>query len=183
MQGLNRKELEDYVIDLYCNQKKTFREIQKIVRKSPRDLRKILDKVEPERASLSPSSRAYQMFNEGRNLIDVATALNLREKEVSEYYREYWNLNGMYNLNQIYEEIKDDIWSVLELHGKMKTEGLSPQQVSRILKTTITLEHNIRDLEGEQARLQVDNKEAAKTFQRLTDSTQKDRQILESYLQ
>ena len=112
MQGLNRQELEDYVIDLYCNQKKTFREIQKIVRKSPRDLRKILDKVEPERASLSPSSRAYQMFKEGRNLIEVASVLNLREKEVTEYYREYWNLNGMYHLNQIYEEVRESIWSL-----------------------------------------------------------------------
>src|ERR671919_2174818 len=179
IQGLNRKELEDYVIDLYHNQKKTFREIQKIVRKSPRDIRAILDKVEPGRASLSESSIAYQMFNEGRNLIEVATALNLREKEVSEYYREYWNLNGIYNLNQIYEEIKDDIWSVLELHGKMKTEGLSPQQVSRILKTTTTLEYNNRDLEREQARLEFSNKQAAVTFQRLTDSTQKDRKMLE----
>src|ERR687892_800735 len=176
---MNRQELEDYVIELYHNQKKTFREIQKIVRKSPRDIKAILDKVEPERASLSPSSRAYQMFNEGRNLIEVATALNLREKEVSEYYREYWNLNGIYNLNQIYEEIKDDIWSVLELHGKMKTEGLSPQQVSRILKTTTTLERQNIDLEGEQARLEAGNKEAAKTFQQLTDSTQKDRKMLE----
>src|SRR5918996_1600517 len=79
---MNRQELEDYVIELYHNQKKTFREIQKIVRKSPRDIRAILDKVEPGRASLSESSRAYQMFNEGRNLIEVATALNLREKEV-----------------------------------------------------------------------------------------------------
>jgi hypothetical protein len=78
MQALNRKELEDFIIDLYHNQNKTFREIQKIVRKSPRDIRAILNKVEPERASLSPSSRAYQMFNEGHNLIEVATLLNLR---------------------------------------------------------------------------------------------------------
>lgn len=62
MQGLNRKEKEDLVIDLYHIQKKTFREIQKIVRKSPRDIRAILDKVEPERSSRSASSRAYQMF-------------------------------------------------------------------------------------------------------------------------
>ena len=53
MQGLNRLEIEDHVIDLYHNQNKIFREIQKIVRESPRDIRAILDKVEPERASLS----------------------------------------------------------------------------------------------------------------------------------
>src|SRR5919106_1418717 len=174
IQGLNRKELEDYVIDLYYNQKKTFREIQKIVRKSPRDIRAILDKVEPGRASLSESSRAYQMFDEARNLIEIATGLNLREKEVSQYYREYWNLREMYHLNQIYEEIKYDIWSLIELHRRMKSESLSPQQVSRILKTTVTLEHNIRDLEGEQARLEFSNEEAAKTFQQFTDLKQKD---------
>ena len=179
MQGLNRQETEDYVIDLYYNQKKTFREIQRIVRKSPRDLRIILDKVEPERSSLSPSSRAYQMFNEGRSLIEVASVLNLRENQVSEYYREYWNLNGMYHLNQIYEEIKDDIWSVLALHRRMKTEDLSPQQVTRILKRIITLERQNIDLEGEQARLEVSNKQAATTFQQFTDSIQNDHKTLE----
>ena len=85
MQGLNRQETEDLVIDLYHNQQKTFREIQKIVRKSPRDIKAILDKVELERASLSPSSRAYQVFKGGYNLIEVATTLNLREIQVSEY--------------------------------------------------------------------------------------------------
>jgi hypothetical protein len=52
------------------------------------------------------------MFKEGRNLIEVASVLNLREKEVTEYYREYWNLNGMYHLNQIYEEVRESIWSL-----------------------------------------------------------------------
>ena len=179
IQGLNRKELEDYVIDLYHNQKKTFREIQKIVRKSPRDIRAILDKVEPERASLSESSRAYNMCMDGYNPAQIAITLGLREKEVSEYYREYWNLKEMYRLNQIYEEIKDDIWSVLELHRRIKTEDLSPQQVSRILKTNITLEHKNRELECEQARLEAGNKEAAMTFQQFTDLIQKDRETLE----
>lgn len=169
MQGLNRQEIEDYVIDLYHNQKKTFREIQKIVRKSPRDIRAILDKVEPERASLSESSKAYRMFKEGSNPTDVAIALNLRENIASEYYREYWNLNGMYHLNRIYEEIKDDMWSIIELHRRKKMEGLNPQQVSRIVKKTITLERNSRDLESEQARLEVNNEQAAKTFQYFTD--------------
>ena len=61
----------------------------------------------------------------------------------------------------------------------MKSESLSPQQVSRILKTTTTLEYNNRDLEREQARLEFSNKQAAATFQHLTDSTQKDRKMLE----
>jgi hypothetical protein len=179
MQGLNRKELEDYVIELYHDQKKTFREIQKIVRKSPRDIRAILDKVEPERASLSESSRAYQMFEKSSTPIQVAIALNLRENEVSGLYREYWNLNGIYHLKQIYDEVKDDIWSVIELHRRTKIEGLTPQQISRILKTTTILEHNNRNLEYEQARLEVGNKQAAQTYQQLTDSILKDNKTIE----
>ena len=178
MQGLNRKELEDYVIDLYYNQNKTFRDIQRIVRKSPRDIRAILDKVEPERSSLSSSSRAYQMFNDRHNLIEVATALNLRDKDVSEYFREYWNLRGMYDLNQIYDDLGNEIWSVIQLHRRMKTEGLSPQQVTRILKRNITLERQNLDLEGEQARLEVSNKQAA-TFQQFTNHIQKDHKTIE----
>lgn len=61
----------------------------------------------------------------------------------------------------------------------MKIGGLSPQQVSRILRMTITLENKNRDLEGEQARLEVGNKQAAKTFQQLTDSIQKDHKTME----
>ena len=64
---LNRQETEDYVVDLYYNQKKTYREIQKILRKNPRDIKAILDKAEPGRStSLSVHSRAYQMFDQGR---------------------------------------------------------------------------------------------------------------------
>lgn len=42
-----------------------------------------------------------------------------------------------------------------------------------------TLEYKIKDLECEQARLEVSNKQAAKTFQQVTDSIQKDHKILE----
>jgi hypothetical protein len=119
------------------------------------------------------------MFEDGSSTTHVAINLNLREKQVSEYYREYWNLNGMYNLNQIYEEIKDDIWTIVELFRRMKTEGLNPQHVSRILKANITLEHKNRDLEYEQARLEVGNKQAAMTFQQFTDLIQKNHKTME----
>jgi DNA-directed RNA polymerase specialized sigma subunit len=36
--GLKMEELEKLVIDLYYNQNKTFREVQKAVRKSPGDI-------------------------------------------------------------------------------------------------------------------------------------------------
>ena len=163
--GLTRKEKEKLVIDLY-KRGLTYAQIAKEAHVSLRDIAPILNKT-GEYQSLSNSSQAYKMFEEGSNPIQVAIALNLRENQVREYYREYWDLNGMYQLNQVYEEIGNAIWSVIELHRRAKVEGLTSQQVSRILKTTTTLERQNIDLEGEQARLEADNKEAAKTFQRL----------------
>jgi hypothetical protein len=80
MNRLNRQEIEDLVIDLYYNQKMSFREKQKRVRKSPRDIKAILDKADPGRSSssLSAPSKAYKMFNEGMSPLDVVIALNLK---------------------------------------------------------------------------------------------------------
>jgi hypothetical protein len=47
MSPLNRKETEDLIVDMYYNRNKTFREIQQIVRKSPRDIKIIPNRVEP----------------------------------------------------------------------------------------------------------------------------------------
>ena len=83
-------------------------------------------------------------------------------------------------LIRLMKKLGNDIWSVIELYRRTKSEGLTPQQVSRILKTTTTtLERQNMDLEGEQARLEVSNKKGAQTFQRLTDSIQKDHKTLE----
>jgi hypothetical protein len=79
---LNRQELEDYIIDLYHNQKRTYREIQKITRKSFRDSKAMLDKANPDHSStsLSVPSRAYQMFEEGKNPLQVACTKPQRER-------------------------------------------------------------------------------------------------------
>jgi hypothetical protein len=118
------------------------------------------------------------MLEEGSTPIQVAIALDLREKEVSELYREWWNLNRLYQLNQVYEELANDIWSIAELNRRRKAEGLSIQQVSRILKRITTLERQTIDMEREQTRLEVNNKYAATTFQQFTDSIQRDRKTM-----
>ena len=183
MHRLNRQETEDLIIDLYYNQKKTFREVQKIVRKSPRDIKLILDKANPTASKVlllyHPNPhRPIECLKKEVSPIQVAIALNLREKEVSELYREWWNLNGLYQLNQVYEELANDIWSIAELNRRRKAEGLSIQQVSRILKRITTLERQTIDMECEKTRLEINNKYAETTFQQFTDSIQRDRETM-----
>jgi hypothetical protein len=103
---LTRQERERLVLDLY-NQGKTYREISKEARISPRDIRIILNKAFEEKTEeqgikqnnnnggeknqehLSLSSQAYKLFSERKTPLEVAIALNLRESEATNLYKEY----------------------------------------------------------------------------------------------
>ena len=111
MMALTRQEKEKLVLELY-SQGKTYRQIAEEARVCPRDIKTILDKVVKGRESeesLSVSSQAYKLFLAGKSPIDVAVTLNLRQVEVIELYKEYWNLCHLHDLHHIYEEIKGDI--------------------------------------------------------------------------
>ena len=90
MIGPNRKERERLVTELY-NNGSTYREIAKQARVSLRDIKGILDKANGVQ-SLSKSSQAYRLLSEGKSPTDVAIALDMRELEVTQLYKESWTL-------------------------------------------------------------------------------------------
>src|SRR5919199_6927393 len=110
---LTRQERERLVLDLYYNQGKTYREISKEVRISPRDIGIILNKVAEEKKTerlkeeqqgnidaennLSLSAQAYKLFSEGKTPVEVSVALNLKELEATKFYEEYWKLKQLYS--------------------------------------------------------------------------------------
>ena len=121
---LTRQERERLVIELYYNQGKTYREISKEAKISPRDIGVILNKVieektegeegikqqydteknwEQEQQLPSLSTQAYKLFSEGKTPLEVAIVLNLRQSEATEYYKEYWKLKQLHSLNMVYE--------------------------------------------------------------------------------
>lgn len=150
---LTRKEREQIVLELY-NQGKTIRDIAKEVRMSFRDIGAILRKEEKQKERQNTqvdnnmpgtdgnrnlsgpllSTQAYELFSQGKNPIQVAIDLNLRELQVTKYYKEYWKLNGLHKLNQVHEEIKDDISNFLELYRSSKVAGMSVDHVIRLLE-------------------------------------------------
>jgi DNA-binding CsgD family transcriptional regulator len=152
---LTRQERERLVIDLYYNQGKTYREISKVARISPRDIAVILNKAveeknreqqqdhnsgeknrnqEQQQPHQSLSAQAYKLFSEGKTPLEVAIALNLRESEATKFYKEYWKLKRLHNLTLIYEEIKGDTEPFLKLYRLSKAAGMSVQQVVHLLK-------------------------------------------------
>jgi hypothetical protein len=152
---LTRQERERLVLDLY-NQGKTYREISKEARISPRDIGVILNKVieakageeegikqqddnndadknQEQKQHLSVSTQAYKLFSEGKSPLEVSIALNLRESEATKFCREYWKLKQLHNLNTVYEETKDDIGYFLKLYNLAKAKGMGVKQVADVL--------------------------------------------------
>ena len=112
MSILTRQEKERLVLELY-NQGKTYREISKEARISPRDIGIILNKAVEEKTKgekgikqqgnngteknqnqeqqqqqqLSLSAQAYKLFSDRKTPLEVAIALNLRELEATKFYR------------------------------------------------------------------------------------------------
>ena len=153
MSIMTRQERERLVLGLY-NQGKTFREIAKEARMSFRDIGIILNKVVEEKETeglkegqnnnnaeknqqeyqhLSLAAQAYKLFSERKTPLEVAIELNIIESEATEFYREYWKLKQLHNLNMVYEEIKEDIASFLKLFKLAKTKGMGVKQVVDIL--------------------------------------------------
>jgi DNA-binding NarL/FixJ family response regulator len=64
MMMLNKQEKEKLVLDLR-SQGKTFREIAKEAKISPRDIKDILNKTASEEQSTSLSTQAYGLFSQG----------------------------------------------------------------------------------------------------------------------
>jgi transposase len=169
---LTRQERERLVLDLYYNQGKTYREISKEARISPRDIGVILNKVveekneasreqgqdndddkkhqEQEQRHLSLSAQAYKLFSERKTPLQVAIALNLRESEATKFYREYWKLKQLHNLNMAYEETKGNLEPFLRLYKLSKAAGMSVQQVVHLLKIT---NNNLPDIQRRYERL------------------------------
>jgi transposase len=151
---LTRQERERLVLELYYNQGKTYREIAKAARISPRDIGIILNKVIEEKVEgskeeqgninsknhnqenkqhLSISAQAYKLFSDRKTPLEVAIALNLGESEATKFYKEYWKLKQLHNLNIVYEETKGDIKPFLKLYKLAKAKGMSVKQVVNLL--------------------------------------------------
>jgi transposase len=166
---LTRQERERLVLELYYNQGKTYREITKLARISPRDIGIILNKAVEEKTKeqgikqnnnnnggeknhepLSLSSQAYKLFSERKTPLEVAVTLNLKESEATKFYKEYWKLKQLHNLNMVYEETKDDVEPFLKLYRLSKSKGMGVKQVVNLLSIA---NNDLRALEGRIKRL------------------------------
>ena len=103
---LTRSEKEKAVIELY-RQGKTYRQIAELLHVSFGDISFIIrretgEAEEQERIRMSKASQALQLFEQAKTPVQVAIKLDIETQEVERLYKEYWKLNGLLQLNEIY---------------------------------------------------------------------------------
>ena len=146
----SREEKEKYVIQLY-KEGRTVRDIAKQLHMSFGDIGTIIRKVKTEAEreaghindqeiddkAKSEESQAFKLFSEGKTPVQVVIALDVQADEVHAIYREYLELNGMYDALQIYDQIrhsgKYSLPSFLRLHRIVNDLGMEEQQIINVL--------------------------------------------------
>lgn len=139
---LTRGEKERLVLELH-NRRTPIRIIAKEAGMSFRDIGFIVDKAEKEKEAKEGdarhsllSTKAYKLFSQDMPPVEVAIELNIREPDVTQYYKEYCKLKNLGNVYQIYRETGDDISFVVELFRSIQAAGFSVQHVLRLLRIT-----------------------------------------------
>src|ERR687896_2627852 len=204
---LTRQERERLVLDLY-KQGKTYREIAKEARISPRDIGVILNKAVEDKKSekskeeqdnnsgeknqnqeqeqrLSLAAQAYKLFSERKTPLEVAIALNLRESEATKVYKEYWKLKKLHNLNMVYEELRGNIEPFLRLYKLVKAKGMSPKQVVHSLAIAnndlSSIEEQIKRLRNEISALQFQKRIDERNLYQLNNQIASTTKLLDSF--
>ncbi|SRR6266487_621062 len=103
----------------------------------------------PSTITLSKDSQAFKLFTEGKKPIEVAIKLDLGADVVDRLNQQFWRLEGLYELNLIYKEIRRYLPSFLKLFKLMKQQKIMTEQdVVDALK-------NAKELPGLKSQIQL----------------------------
>jgi hypothetical protein len=138
-----------------------------------------------QNSDLSLSAKAYKLFSERNTLLEVAIALNLRESEATKFYKEYWKLKHLNNLNMVYEELKGDIDPFLRLYKLSQAKGMGVKQVVNFLTIANNdlpaLEKRIKRLRNEISMLQFQKSIDERNLSQLKNQIVSTTKLLTSY--
>jgi hypothetical protein len=138
---LTRKQKELLVIKL-AKEGRSTRQIAEVAHVSLKDIGTIIRRYTGEAAttdpetdkSLSANSKAFKLFRENKDLVDVSNTLDIEADEVLALHTDYLRLN-MDKLMCIYREMGDEIPSLEHLYIELKWHGLAnSKDISNIMQ-------------------------------------------------
>jgi transposase len=126
---LNKHQKKALVIQLY-NQGKTRRQIAEIVHMSFKDIADVINEYTGEdirvnKAGKSKDARAFELFLQGKQSVEVAIELDMPADKVEELHVQYWRLSKLDNLEILYHEAEYSLSSLLRLHNILKDKRIT----------------------------------------------------------
>jgi hypothetical protein len=135
MMALTRNQKRELVIKLH-EDGKTYRDITEAVRISPRDINIILKEhykePEPEKPK-SNRAKAFQMFTEAKDTIEVLQTLDLGYDEVRRYYGEYLTLKNMTEFIDFYRKNQRFLPFLLKVIEKLNHRELFENEADKLV--------------------------------------------------
>ena len=129
---MDKKQKEALVIAMRENGK-SYREITQELKLSPNTIKAILNKAGLDE-STSQSSRAFELFSQGKTPLDVAIALSLKAEEALRYHQEYFMLLGCTDFTKVYLQVKDNPWPFVNLVNLTQNSGMGDVEILELLK-------------------------------------------------
>jgi DNA-binding CsgD family transcriptional regulator len=145
---ISKEEKARRIIDLYYNQGKTYHEIVEELNVSPNYVSAVLKKHEEEENAAAAAKikheqqenktskevASFKLFSEGKNTIEVAIDLKLSEEEVTQFYKGFLKLKGLYKFGIIYEKHGHHVPRLLKLCIEAEKEGVDIEQLVKLAK-------------------------------------------------
>jgi hypothetical protein len=128
-------EIEELIVRLH-NEHKTTREISKFVHKNfsyvGAVLRKRFPEEYPNENKISKETQALKLFTSKKTPTQVAIELDEKPDSVETYFSDFWRLESMQSLYNIYLENKKIIPNLLRLYKLLKKKNISPRDYRQV---------------------------------------------------
>ena len=126
---LNKHQKKALVMELY-KQGKTRRQIAETVHMSFKDIADIINEYTGEdkqvnKPEKSKDSRAFELFLQGKQSVEVAIELDMPADKVEELHVQYWRLSKLDNLEILYHEAEYSLSLLLRLHNILKDKRIT----------------------------------------------------------
>jgi hypothetical protein len=191
---LTRAEKEKRVIELY-EQDAAYRTIAKEVHFSLGRISSIIKRHngelevkggngEQRQREETIDTQVFKLFEEGRNPVQVAIELDLKSDEVTRLYKKWWELKGLYDLNQLYEEAKDYLFELHAAYKLVRDEGVAARQLvdaANCLKRLPLLENRLSKITNEVQNMEGQKQTQMNELCQLRNDVTITKQDLDSY--
>ena len=123
--SLNQHQKKALVIQLY-EQGKTRRQIAELAHMSFKDIADVIrkhtgeDSDSVDKLEKSKAARAFGLFLQGKQSVEVAIELDMSADEVEELHVQYWRLSKLDDLENLYHEAKYSLSLLLRLFKILK---------------------------------------------------------------